>query len=113
MDPLKFVKENLWDFFGSLVKKTTSIILLWVPPISIFNQKYKNLGLKISTSYVVYSQIWLNLPSDHHRFFYNFLCMIATMIVSNFNTKKTLGITHQQRVKWSSISNIKIHMPIE
>jgi hypothetical protein len=40
--------------------------------------------------------------------------MIATMIVSNFNTKKkTLGIKHQQRIKWSSISNIKGHMPID
>jgi hypothetical protein len=39
--------------------------------------------LNISASYVVYSQIWLNLPMDDHHFFYIFLWMIATLATKN------------------------------
>jgi hypothetical protein len=34
--------------------------------------------LKILYSYLVYSQIWLNLLKDDHHVFYIVLCMIAT-----------------------------------
>jgi hypothetical protein len=39
--------------------------------------------LKICTSYLVYSQIWLNLFMDDHHFFYIFLWMITTLAIDH------------------------------
>jgi hypothetical protein len=42
----------------------------------------------ICISYLVYSQIWLNLHKDDDHFFYIFLWMIATL-ATNKNALKT------------------------
>ncbi len=44
--------------------------------------------LNICTSFLVYSQIRLNIPRHDHHFFYIFLCMIATL-ATNKNSLKT------------------------
>jgi hypothetical protein len=38
--------------------------------VTVCRQKYKRTFLKMSLSHVACSQIWLNLPMDHHHFGY-------------------------------------------
>ncbi len=54
----------------------------------------------IYTSYLVYSQIWLNLTTDDHHFFYKFLWMIAILAKKTFfktqNLKKHTDAAYQK-----------------
>jgi hypothetical protein len=45
---------------------------------SVCNQNTEE-RLKTCTTYLVYGQIWLNLPKDDHHFYYIFPWMIATL----------------------------------
>jgi hypothetical protein len=45
--------------------------------------------LKFFISYMVYSQIWLNLPRYHSHFFYIFLWMITTLSKDKNSFKNT------------------------
>jgi hypothetical protein len=38
--------------------------------VTVRSQKYKRTFKKMSLSHLAYSQIWLNLPMDHHHFGY-------------------------------------------
>jgi flagellar biosynthesis protein FliR len=48
--------------------------------------KYIKVSLKIYTSSLVYSQIWLNLSTDHRQFFYIFIWMIAATLAAKGNS---------------------------
>jgi hypothetical protein len=58
--------------------------------ILVFSVVAKNIEgwLNILASYVIYSQIWLNLPMDDRHFFYIFLWMIATLATKQGFLKK-------------------------
>ncbi len=67
------VREKIVKFFSQLS-------IFW---FTMLQPKTQKDNYNISASYVVYSQIWLNLPMDDHHFFYIFLWMIATLATKN------------------------------
>jgi hypothetical protein len=48
---------------------------------------------KICATYLVYSQIWLNPPTENHHFFYIFLWIITTSAAQKKFLKKLAAIT--------------------
>jgi hypothetical protein len=53
-----------------------------------YDAKNTEKWLKFFISYMVYSQIWLNLPRYHSHFFYIFLWMITTLAKDKNSLKK-------------------------
>jgi hypothetical protein len=54
---------------------------------SIYSQNIQKRLNFLVTSYLVYSQIWLNLCRDNHQFFYIFLLqMIIAILATNQNS---------------------------
>jgi len=90
------VREKFVNFFPNFLYLVFSVVA-------------KNIEgwLNISASYVVYSQIWLNLPTDDHHFFYIFLWMIATLATKQGFLKKNTDVNYQWKIYfwvWALIS---------
>ncbi len=70
----KILKGFLWrESEENLLKLAIYIFSMF--SFSVCGHKYESLIIQVCTSYLVYSQIWLNLPSDNCHFFYPHLCM--------------------------------------
>ncbi len=70
--------------------------------ISCFQHVAKDIErwLNFGASYLVYSQIWLNLPGDDHHFFNIFLWMIPTLAVLENVRRKTLVHSSCEQMIW-------------
>jgi hypothetical protein len=69
----------IWEVFTrqKWKKKISKKIQVFILGFSVGSQNIEG-QLKICSSYLIYSQIWLNFPRDACQFFYTFLWMIAT-----------------------------------
>ncbi len=69
------------------------LVLCPLQPILVFNMYYDIAQsiegwLNICPSYLVYCQIWLNVPRDDPHFFNIFLWMITTLVASKICVRK-------------------------
>jgi hypothetical protein len=61
-------------------KKLVKVAIFFIFGFQLVVKNYRRIFIWMCTSYLVYSQIWLNLlPKDDHHFFYIFQWLMTTM----------------------------------
>ncbi len=82
-----FLTSSITKGMKKKMVKVSSFLYLVFPCVAQNVERWLN----ILISYMVYSQIWLNLPKDDCHFFYIFLQMTASLVTNknSFKNKNT------------------------